>query len=170
MDVLAFIRTYYSQSVSQNFIIYIHLYIWDSKIFDLFHVFLLFPSLVKLFCLGAIKGINIFSELLCHTHRPRLNPETAWRCNRDTWLCCTWHSPFKKWLLSPFHLPPSAARHRNAAQMFQPSNCWSICVINPVRCDEGTGGWMDRRARDFKGQEERKREKGSEECYRFPVA
>lgn len=80
MDVLlSFIRTYYSQSVSQSFIIYIHLYI---QRYDLFYMFLLFPSLVKLFCLGAIKGINMFSELLCHTHRPRLNPETAWRCNR----------------------------------------------------------------------------------------
>lgn len=76
-----------------------------------------------------------------------LNPETAWRRNRDHPAL-----PFfkkKSGYSPPFHLPPSAARHRNAAQMFQPSNCWSVCVINPA-------GWTDERG-TLKGRKKRKR-------------
>lgn len=77
----------------------------------------------------------------------------------DTRLCRTWRSPLKN-SPPPPHAPLSRPfhsflllHHRNAAQMFRPSDCCSICVINPVRRNEGAnGGSVDRLVPNLKGQ------------------
>lgn len=103
---------------------------------------------------------------------PKLNPETAWRCNRDHLIALHPALPFfkKKSAYShPFHLPPSAARHRNAAQMFQPSNCWSVCVIKTLSdaMSERAAGRTDERG-TLKGRKKRKRGKGFRRVLQIP--